>query len=242
MKRFLPIAVLFLLSSSTQFLHAQIGVYFGGGYTGNFGLYDSLNFIVDRYNDTRIYLDETMKPFEYYQGPTGSAGLYLGPLLVQANYSMRVQKRYAVGTDITNTEVRREVRMRMNSFGAGLGINLPLSFMRFSPGAALNFGNLNYETRVAPSSDIKDELWSEVLSESNKSVEIFAQIVPGDPGGVGLRLVLMPYYNIALRNKIDISDLNKAINPVTAPLDPSPININPNYFGFRVMVVLYFGT
>lgn len=219
---------------ATVGIRAQISG-LGFGYNVNFLSPDSLNFVIDRYNETRNFLDIEMEHVSLPKGfvlnlEGGTRGLFY-----QTGYNWIRQRVFAEGTDASNTLQRREVRLKMDTYHFGLGTGIARGGAAAFLGGAIELGQLKAQTRVGPKDQVKSQKWQNAVKEFNFYLTVFGQILVGG-SGPGARLAIEPYYRFGL-GKNDYSPLNAAINPNTAGGDPSPLNSALSSFGMKLMLV-----
>jgi len=215
--------------------------YIGGGENFSFINIESLDFVVNRYNETRSYLSQPMDDFNYMRGGTVNAGyVSQGGLTMELAWVGRHMKQAAEGVDNTGTLQRREVKVRNNTTNFGFGYTYVRESV-FCPGilASFDFGSLKSFTRVAPAADIKDTDFEQVMKDIQLGMSFTLNLMIAakeKPWGLAVR----PYYQLQFFG-VDYQDLNLAINPATAnaDYDEDLMEANSN-FGVQVALMLVF--
>lgn len=227
------ILLLFSQSSNAQF-------YIAGGYHVGFQDIDSLNFVIDRYNSTRAWLDEQMDEIKTTTGLTFSMGIAGYGLMSDITWVGRKQTTSAKGTAPgTGQIVQRDLLYKLNSFNVGAGFIFG-QHTKMGFGLSTDFGSLKVLTRVGDPATIDEMDYESVLSEMNILTSIFAQIMLGNMARGGFGLMLRPYYQLPwfLTN---FNALNETINAFTASADPYYIRSRPSSFGIQIMLMLHSG-
>lgn len=213
------------------------GILWNAGYNFSFGGTDSLNYVVDRYNDTRSYLDKKMDHFNILDG------LNLGFSFVNykgafgMDLTWRGTKHSAEGTDATGMLQQRDIKVNFNTFGMTGGYVLDMGGNPLILGGRVDFGSFKVKTRVAPKEEIKDQDWGKAVKELTIALGVYAKLTFGNPG-----VYIEPYF-MSIPMKVlrpDMAQLNNAINPGTAWADPSTMRLK--YATFGVKVGLSFGS
>ncbi len=234
MKTIFKILLISFILTSTFMIPVKGQFYYNIGYNAGFpkGL-DSLNYIIDRYNETRNYLTEPMEHITFLDGFNFSTGFMYGPVLFELGYSAGIQRRYAEGVDFSQQLIRRELKVSTHSFDIDLG----LAFMKPSKGGiflggSFNLGIFNVKTRAGIADEIRKEDWVKINPYDGFicTFGLFARVFIGNPG-----FYIQPYYQftpgIVFNN--DLTDVNKSINPYTFQNDPSPLYTNGNVWGIK---------
>lgn len=222
---------------SGQLLYGQS--YFQIGYNGSIptGI-DSLNFIIDRYNETRSYLDVQMKNVQYLDGITFSYGWYPENFIMGIGYTGAGQKTFAEGMDNTNTLRRRELKVKSRLFDIDLAFGLNRSSkVKVFLGTTFTFGSFVVKSRVAEASEIKKEEW-ETINDSGSLIfgtGLFLRIASAKG------FFIQPYYMFT-PGKIfenDVTSVNEEINSATYLNDPTPLKVKNSMFGVKIGIGIY---
>ncbi len=211
------------------------------GYQAHLESPDGLNFVADRYNETRDFLTEEMDSFGYFDGLTGSVGIYLSRLYFDLGFNLREQERAAEGTT-NGTSVRRALRVSSNSVYFSMaaavqdnGIYSPFGLSVVTIGARAELGTTRFSTRVGTTSEIDDQDWAEISDEMRIYAGPFVKI------GLG-PLMIEPYYLFDVDfgvPGVGLSPVNEAINPATFQRDPDNLAYGGGGFGLRIAAVVY---
>lgn len=237
MIRFFSALIIILIFNSSA--KAQ-GFRLAGGIGGNYsiGNYEGLNFVIDRYNETRqgqsgaATVTRPMKNIKNLIGISWQLGLMLD---VSENLSFytginrvgRYATTYAEATDINNNTGRRDVRFTSNSMNFELALGKRARFGYLMFGGSLDLFTAKAHTRIN-SND-----YNEVMSDFNLGFSFFvdASIFITPRFAIGLK----PYLQTGLL-KTDFIDLNRAINRATYINDDfeaqesSPLNVGAQVF------------
>lgn len=196
-------------------------LYGGFGLALGFGPHTGTNHVIDRYNETRDYLD---KPMGHMVAGTGffiPVGIVLDRFQFDLTWLNQVHYAGAQGVDASGEEVRRQLRMGQNSLGIGLGYALVRGRgVQGIFGASVDFGSLFYRTRVAPPEDIAQTPKDKVLRRGLIEATIYGQALLRLTDGVGPAALVRPFIRVPL-GSVDLDPLNESLNPNTWQSDPS---------------------
>lgn len=235
----IAILALFSLLIIAQRASAQDFDYFGAGYNMAFLKSDQLDFVVDRYNETRTYLTEEMNYPRYFDGISLHGGIGRNAFLFNFGYTQQSSVVGAEGVDASGVLVRREVKDKWNTIDIGLGVNLGSSDTK-ALSLGVNFG-LNSEKSLTRA-DAPDAIGKANFEQVNKQFKIgispFAQFIVATEDGVGI--LFRPYYAWS-PVKTDYTNLNEYINPYTAIGDPYPLESTLKGFGISILIVAFDG-
>ncbi len=199
------------------------------GFNMHFTTPNGLNYVVDRYNETRSFLEEDMQHFNNLDGFTYGIFFAAKPLLLEVGFDHRSQTRSATGFNNSNILTQRDLRIVINTLNLGLGLGDWLiqdkALIKF--GGRINLGGIRVRTRVGTEENIKDEEWDDVNSGLYMDFDIGVKIITK-------YFWIEPYYTISPKNFTDVSDVNAAINPNTYQDDPAVIPLEANGFGLRL--------
>ncbi|HYV91300.1 MAG TPA: hypothetical protein VE978_05940 [Chitinophagales bacterium] len=195
--------------------------YFGAGSNLSFTKPKPLDFIIQRYNETRtdcsvLCLSDEIENFRNISGVSVLCG-YVGDggLLLEAGWAGRNDIVTAQGTPAGDVLQQRDLKLRANTLTLGLGY-IAGNEANVRPGInfSMDFGSLKTFSRAGEASGIKDKKYDEITKNVNLAFSIAGNLffLFGRTGYVGL--LLKPYYQLAVFD-IDFSDLNAAINPAT---------------------------
>lgn len=227
-KIFLGIAFLFV-TSMTSFGQ---GMFLEGGYGMQFTKPDGLNYVVDRYNETRPYLTEEMKHFNNLNGFNYGFLAVVGNIAFEAVYVHRSQNRSAVGVDGTNQEVERQLRAALNGVGFGLGYGVAEDNFGLLFGTRLNTSALKIRTKVGAVDEVKSEDWEDIHNQLHFDLDLNIKLLLG-------YVIIEPYYTFQLFPSINnMAEVNEAINPNTFQNDSEEIPFKSNGFGLKLMLAI----
>ncbi len=206
--------------------------YFSLGYNGNMFTSSNLDYVIDRYNETRVYLDETMAYPHYLDGFDVHIGVN-GKVLVDVGYTWRSSMVFASGIDITGIEQQRDLKYKFGAFDIGLGIQVIDAGTKVAIGFNQTVGSEKVYTRVGPASDISETDYSLVFNKFNPGCDAFIQILI--PFSEKAGLILKPYYHFSYI-ATDYAELNDEINPATSLLDDPVLESKAGGFGASLML------
>jgi hypothetical protein len=215
----------------TGLLHAQYG-YIALGYNGNYLSAENLDFVIDRYNETRVYLDDQMEYPHYLDG----FDIHIGggdKVLVDVGYTWRSAKVSASGVDASLTEQQRDLKFKFGAFDFGLGFNVINSGTVVSIGYNLTVGTEKYFSRLAPVGDVDKEDYDLIFKSFNPGGDVFIQFL--FPFSDNNSLLIKPYYHFSYV-VTDYAALNEALNPATASFDEPILESQLGGFGCSVMI------
>jgi hypothetical protein len=231
-----------LLTSFTIYAHSQSQRWLGFGYNmSRFKLDNSLNYVIDRYNQNRVgNITKEMEHVHFADGLTFSLGFNFNRFIMDASYTAKVQKVFAQGI-YYNSPNKQERDVRFKSKTASLGFGFALFNSRpasLSLCASFDILTIRTETRGAEIEQI-DETDYEIASDaSNTGSTFYLNLLLGSPRGKGLALIIRPYYQLCY-NETNFWDLNYKINPNTVATDRDYIGGKPSNFGLSLMLAIY---
>ncbi len=237
MTRLLFLLVFTFSTVCTQVLTAQNYYYRGIGYNAALLKSEGLDFVIDRYNQTRSYLDDKMEYCHYYDGPSFRSGLSYNHFFIDFGFTYRSCKVSASGIDASGVRQQRDLKNKWNTFDLALGIgaganeNIALAF-------GVNIG-LNAE-KTLTRDDTPDKIgvanFAKVNSQFKIGFEPFAQLILATDKGLGL--AFRPYFSWT-PVQTDYYELNSYINQYTYVNDPLSIKGKLSGFGLSVILVYY---
>jgi hypothetical protein len=208
------------------------GMFLEGGFGMQFTKPDGLNYVVDRYNETRPYLTEEMKQFNNLDGFNyGFLGVF-DAFAFEAVYTHRSQTRSAIGIDASNQEVEQRLRAVMNGVGFGCGYGVSEDGYSLLFGTRLNTSLLKIRTKADAVDTVGDKDWDDIHEELHFDLDLNIKLI--------LKyFIIEPYYSFNLFQSINnMQEVNEAINPSTFQDDPTDIPFNSNGFGLKLMFAI----
>jgi len=222
-------------------LFSQNFMYLGGGMNFSFINIESLNFVVDRYNETRtdcsvFCLTETMNSIDNFLGGAASIGYVTrSGFTYEFTWAGRNRKTSATGVFYTGNAATRDVKIRDNSYNLGFGYTGFLEqVIRFGFLVSYDFGSFREFTRVS-----QDDF--ELVQKTLQLGMTFTLnlMVTGKKSAVGC--AVRPYYQVGMFD-VNFQELNMAINPTTAAADEDHNLKEKNHHpGIQVMVMILIG-
>ena len=226
-----------LFVSFSLFLRAEVG-YLGAGWNFSSGSFKNFNYVIDRYNETRDYLNDDMDKLHYNGGITIDFGVMMP--YFQGGFGLQWNRAKMQATGVVNDiEFQRDLWFRSFNFPLELGIALGEEGIVTIPGIGLNFMFWHYLTRAAEKNDIEDEEFIESDTDVGMQIKFYTKFVFGGIEDAGFGLVLEPFYNLGFLG-CDMTNMNQILNPNTYYDDPIKQEKFSNY-GVRLMALYKFG-
>jgi hypothetical protein len=209
-----------LLSLFSVSLHAQAGLYVGGGYNLSFTNYKTVNSIIARYNETRPGLSKKMDRFNLLHGPAILFGVQMGKDSKYAanfdfgHYGNVVSSSYTNASgQINTTDLQLKTDMFSLSFGAFPEV---WDKLKFGFGLSLFYGHYQFSLRSSEYAYTNPSTFTPVAEYSALGVAPMMQFFIGLTKNLFLHV--KPYYNFDVTLS-DIYELNKKLNPATYQQD-----------------------
>lgn len=213
-----------LISLSQPMLNFEIG------YNSQFGSPKGLNYIVDRYNNTRNYLDNEMKSFNNLNGLTLNFGFVYGAY-IEFGFIGRSQKRMASGT-VNGEYFTRYLKVKNNGMSISLGVPFISDEIKIIPGVRFDFCFPKIRTKIESQNPFDEEEWINLYSGTDYYIAPFIKIILGPIG-------FEPYFAIGDKKNGNIAIVNEKLNPNTYQNDPINIPFNHRGFGFKLTLSLF---
>lgn len=229
MKKF----IIALLMTITGIFYCYPQLYFHVGYNGSFPTkYQNLNFVIDRYNETRPYLDKQLHQITYLDGFTMAVG-FVANVVLDIGYTGGKQSTIAEADDGFGGISRRELVVKTSLFDVDLGFGAAKKEGAFFAGFSANIGSMKVKTRVGEKKQIKDRDWKQInyFDDMVFNLGVFARILFDDPG-----FFIQPYFLFAPFELFESNmyDVNFYLNPDTYEHDPNPLIIQHTMFGIKL--------
>lgn len=224
-----------ILALSCVRLSAQGYDYFGIGYNMAFLQSEGLDFVTNRYNETRPYLYDQMDEPRYFDGLSIRGGLARNAFLVDFGYTQQSCVVSAEGIDATGVAIQRDLKNKWNTLDVAFGVNVG-DGEKGAFALGVNFG-LNSEkslTRSDTPDNIGKANFAQVQKQFKVGISPFVQLILAGEGGAGV--LIRPYYAWSPVTT-DYSELNAYINPYTAVGDPNPLDGDLKGLGVTVLIV-----
>lgn len=208
---FVFLMIIFLSPVFAFSQYANLGL----GY--NVGIHASnkgMNYVLDRYNETRSYLAATMGKPSVFRGMTYYMDIYLGKRIFDFDLTYNKSYCFAEGVDNTQSLVHRDIRFKATSCAMGYGKKVISGkrAMGIYIGVDGNIMFLKVATRKYTVGQFKPE-YVEVQDDVNLGLTPFVQ-------WVGNRISTKAYLRVLLLNN-SYYYLNRTINPGTYVKDNS---------------------
>ena len=237
MKKILLLFFIFLSLNSSFSQDINTKFYITGGYTFNFPNASSVNFIIDRYNNTRNYLTKKMDNINTLSGTDFSAGAILdldeSAMLIEGGVTFKNSgTKYAEGT-VSGENFQRDFKVYNFLVDIGFGYlfnyNKPLDY---GIGMFVDFGSFTYDTRIYKTNETPPDYTD--ISPANSSALSFTPVAflninLNDHFGISVR----PYYFAQILS-MDLTDVHTALNPNTWQNDNASEYNSETFSGFGV--------
>jgi hypothetical protein len=240
MKKNLIIFLFFVFLSLIS--NSQSQHWFGIGYNiSRFKLDNSLNYVIDRYNQNRTAnLTKKMDNIHFADGLTFSLGFNFNRFIMDVSYFGKSQTVSARGF-YSNSAVEQERDVRFRSRTASIGFGFALLNSRpasLSLCATFDILTIRTETRGAEVPQIKDTDYAVITNGDNTGSTFYLNLLIGSPRGRGLALIIRPYYQLCYK-ETNFWGLNNEINPTTVLTDRDYIASKPSNIGLSLMLAIY---
>jgi hypothetical protein len=234
------IAVIFLfLLIQCSVVNSQSQYWLGFGFNmSRFNMKNGLNYVIDRYNDTRPFLSDEMHHVHYADGLAFSMGTNVDRFMIDFGYNGKIKTVSAKG-NYGAGNMQRDIRFKNKVYSIGMGYafantrNASIVF-----GCSFDFGRLKIDTRVDETNKIEDAKYSSIINDLSVGNTFFMQFFVGAGRHGGVALIIRPYYSINYL-KYDFSTVNEAINPATYLNDPYTLEGGISNFGLSIILALY---
>jgi len=246
MKKF-SLLLLLTIVCSNAYSQPKTDYYFGIGYNFNSSFKEPLDYLVQRYNETRpsLLTKTKMETPSNMSGMSFSFGVFYSKILFDMEYAYKYSSTMiaeAASGDITQ---KREVKIFGKSLNLGINYVLGERNFYFMPGFSFDFNFMPVESRIYNVNNTEPPSY-ENISEAgggsfSNSVFMFTPNIHFDYQMSGnLFISLKPYYSFSL-GELDYSYLNEQINPNTYQNDPADkTSSNISYFGILFKIKYQF--
>lgn len=213
---------------------AQKTFYGAAGYNLSIMKSEGLDYVVDRYNATRSYLDDQMDYMHYYDGIHLAIGAGQGPVLITFGFTQRQSKSSASGKDQTGTVQQRDLKNKWNTYDMGIAFGFNSDHLGLYLGCSMGINAEKTLTRVGSADEVGTANFEKVNSQYKAGFDPYISIAV--PMG-GAAFIIKPYFSWT-PVKTDYYKLNQFINPYTYANDP--VNIEGRLTGYGCTISLGF--
>lgn len=202
--------------------------------------FDNLNFIIDRYNETRDYLDLEMKNVTYLDGKSYSIGERFGNYEFAVGYTGAGNKVKAEGYNNSGLFIQRQVKVKTSVFNLSFSCDImQMKNGSIQLGFGLQYGRFKVKTRVEEKEVIRKAEWDyiNIADKQLITVTAFLRYSKFRPG-----FFLQPYiqYMPGEFAQIDLTVVNETLNPYTYGGDPSPLNVSNMAVGLKIGIRFFY--
>jgi|GEM_PF-5115181 len=242
--RFCFVGILLLLvGQSAGFGQAQSKLYIGAGFNASYMAADSLNSIIDRYNDRLGDLPKSLGNVHTPMGLNVQLGAVFGNFLVDLSYTGRGQGvRSRENERPDGSYFVRQLKVRTSTFDIGFGAKVADSENSFfTLGGSLDFGSTRVFSRYAQNDQLTTiPLNAPIVNELNLGTTVFAQGFFNLGLNNPFYLYVRPYFQWAWYQN-DFQPVDRFINNTGFQPNPSPILDIPWNFGLKIGVAFLAG-
>jgi len=238
-KKTYVIILILLLQSSYVFSQNQW--WFGFGYNmSRFKMDDGLNYVIDRYNQTRTTsLTKEMKPVHFADGLAFSLGFNFYRFIFDIGYTGKKETVFAQGNFTSGSNLQRDIRFKNKCMNMGMGyafLNTRNASVALC--ATVDVGTVRTETRTGEISGIGNESYEEITNDLSMGSTFYMQFLLGFGRGKGIALIARPYYQLSYFDT-DFYDVNAEINPTTYMHDPDDLACKTSNVGLALILAIY---
>jgi len=197
---------------------SQTHFYTAFGYNLGYAKLGGMNYVVDRYNETRTWLTEPMGKFSFPNGFCTSVGGSTKGFMVDVTWVGRHRIRSGSGIQPNGVVGQRDVKWRMNTFNIGFGAAIGKSHgARLNIGLSFDIGSEKTFSRVSENGVYDSEDYHLLQKNLLLGSTFFMQIIVSPvyiPGGLFIR----PYFQFPYF-KTNYGETSANINTATAQND-----------------------
>lgn len=168
-----------------------------------------LNFVLDRYNETRSYLSTKMGKPSFYRGMTYYLDFYFPKGIIDLDLTYNKSYCFAEGVDATKTLIHRDIKFKASSWAMGFGkkIYKTKGTMGIYAGCDGNLLFISVYSRKYTVGQYKPD-YEKIVSDVNLGITPFVQ-------WVGNRISTKAYIRLTILKNY-YQELNRYLNPNTA--------------------------
>ncbi|MBX7042901.1 MAG: hypothetical protein K1X85_08360 [Ignavibacteria bacterium] len=213
------IATLMLLffAAAANAQRPENSVYMAGGYSFQTVTADPMNYIIDRYNETRDYLTEEMGDMSFSSGPAFSFGFGMGEdedfILLEIGLTLGSTGNKTASGPVDGVSKTRDVKISSYYINTGFAYLLQNeNKFEYGLGLYIDYGGFRVKTRLYNSNSSKPTFTD--IGESQTLLAftptLFLDYNFSDQFGLTLR----PYYRAQILTQ-DLAYVNEYLNPNT---------------------------
>ena len=217
MTRITIVAIMLLITSSTFAQRPENRMYMAGGFNYQFAMAPPLDYIIDRFNDTRIYPTESMDKLNHMSGAAFAFGFGLGEdeEFILLEMGLTLGGSGSLSSERLENGVLKKQDLKVTSFLINTGFAYLLQTeqkFEYGIGLFIDYGGFRVRTRTYNSNqtapDFKD------IGESNTLVGLTPTIFFDYNFSETFGLTLRPFYRFQFYDN-DLQYVNKELNPNT---------------------------
>ena len=240
MKRFIASVVFFCtLIFTPSLLSAQGRIHLSVGVNGSYAGLDSLNFIIDKFNEDNPEYPKLLNNIHAPMGIYVNAGANFSRFLLDLSFTMRTQGARARSVaNPDGTDQRVHMRYNAHTFEVGTGYYFVNGdYTRLALGVSLDFGQTRLLGRRGVSTQVSTFPWGQMTNELNFSSSIFLQAMFVLQDNPRIGIYFRPYYQFGfVRN--DFGQVNRFLRPNNWQSDPFFILQSPSNVGLKAGVFI----
>ena len=197
--------------------------------------FNDLNFIIDRYNDTRTnILDLPMKNITFLDGKSYQVAERFGKYIFSIGYTGAGMKVKAEGDYGSGDIVQRQLKVKTSVFDLSVSRDIfQMEDASIQLGFGLQYGRFKIKTRVDYKEEIRKADWEYINKDDKQifAISAFLRYSRFRPG-----FFIQPYFQYTPGDFSvkDITVLNETLNPNSWSSDPSPLEVSNIAVGLKI--------
>ncbi len=205
--------------------------YIGTGYGMGFGQFDKFNSILNKYNEENTQ----EKEFRELHLPNGFAfvlGANLSIFNIEAGFSQK-QQRSKTKFSVNETLMRRDARLRFNTFHIALGAFFPATDrFGFGPNVSVDQNLVAFSTRGGEEGSVGKSSFISPVRDKRYGLTASLRFVFGNMDDHSTKLMLRPYYSYLFKS-VDASAFNEVLNGA----EVNNLSSNYSHFGLSFIII-----
>jgi hypothetical protein len=232
--------VLLILVTAASSMYGQVA-YIGAGYNIGYGPFDDVNYIIGRYNETRVNLnlDPEMEDLHRTEGLAFEFGMMTDVFQFGMSFQYNRAMTFSRLIDEENIAWQRDLSLRTLSFAIDSGLVLGNRLLVAVPGFGVNFLPYRFLTRTGQVGEIEDREFMESSSGLAIQGKVFVKFFLRGLDSPGLDIMIEPFIFLKFAGG-NLYELNADINPDTW-IDDSDTMEGFQMTGIRLLLVLKTG-
>lgn len=210
-------------------------VHFAAGLNASYASLDSLNFVIDRFNEDNPTYPNQLDNIHVPAGLFLAAGGNFSRVLIELDFTMRTAVAAARSTeDNAGNQQRTLLRYNAHTFDVGVGyFFLDKEYTQFALGTSLDFGQTRVLARRGSAQQVNNFPWSRIVNELNFSATVFLQGMVVFRESPRLGIFFRPYYQFGFV-KNDFGPVNRFLRPSAWQANPFFLLSRPSNVGMKL--------